>query len=716
MAFNECGVLNAANTSRTCNDTEYTNGIAYTLSPSSNSYSLLLNNSETTVGTSHSSISLNENGFKPAGDMTVTVDGIKLLTSEIGVTSFGGDPGPGGITVQSTSSMSTASTYMEGVGTKTINLIDTEMIINHRGGSGGALSVNDNGFLTKGVVNVSGSTITALNKSSNQYGIRTNNGSVEVRVEDSAIDVGGTGISAYDRGGVAEVNVENSEITSTFRDGINFSSGVNVYRSLSTNVEQHLTIANSKVTAQNDGIAFSSPFMGALPATSRSILITESEVTGSTGSGILVNTGTPNSYYQTEPENDDGNTDIEISGGSVIGGTNGIRTVIGGAGLATIAISDEAVIEGGDDTAIFNNFSNSDVDITSGSIIRGGITLGDGNDDLTLSEVDVATISFFDGGDEVTTADGWVDTLALESLSAPAVLTGANVRNWESIVLDNSEVTFTDGVLTTGSEAGYGLTAQNAAVLEVSGGFGLTGNLNNNASVTSQDDNAGDTISVSGDYAADGGKLVLDTVLNGDDSATDRLVIGGDTSGATALVVNNVGGTGALTKVGILVVDVAGVSDGSFMLDSIINGAEGWSYSLVKGDGTDGRAIGDWYLINNCAGTASLGCVTNDTLSANGSTAVAGNIEGAGGSDIITVSGNASVAGVVMGGGAGVDGSGDQDTGDSIIIDTTGTVGGIQGNLGDDTITATSGTITSNTEGNDGNDTITLEGATGVAP
>lgn len=107
------------------------------------------------------------------------------------------------------------------------------------------------------------------------------------------------------------------------------------------------------------------------------------------------------------------------------------------------------------------------------------------------------------------------------------------------------------------------------------------------------------TLTIAGDYLAQGGGLSIRTQLGDDSSPTDKLVITGATSGATPVTVTNVGGAGALTQNGIQVVQVNGNSAGQFNLangDYVIGGqpalvAGAYGYVLQKDS-----ANGSWYL------------------------------------------------------------------------------------------------------------------------
>ncbi|WP_261510799.1 autotransporter outer membrane beta-barrel domain-containing protein, partial [Burkholderia multivorans] len=117
------------------------------------------------------------------------------------------------------------------------------------------------------------------------------------------------------------------------------------------------------------------------------------------------------------------------------------------------------------------------------------------------------------------------------------------------------------------------------------------------------------TLVIHGDYAAQDGKVVLNTVYGDDLAPSDKLVIdGGRASGNTALVVKRTSGNGATTKVGIPLVETrnGGTTDAAaFALDAASDGyrkdfgtvsAGGYDYMLTRG-GASGRAD-DWYLVS----------------------------------------------------------------------------------------------------------------------
>lgn len=109
---------------------------------------------------------------------------------------------------------------------------------------------------------------------------------------------------------------------------------------------------------------------------------------------------------------------------------------------------------------------------------------------------------------------------------------------------------------------------------------------------------------ITGNYVGNNGMLTINAVLGDDTSNTNKIMIDGDTSGTSLLHVNNRGGTGDNTTLGIEVITVGGNSDGDFILDAqyraggkpaVVIGA--YEYSLYKGN-AEGQNTNNWYLIS----------------------------------------------------------------------------------------------------------------------
>lgn len=131
------------------------------------------------------------------------------------------------------------------------------------------------------------------------------------------------------------------------------------------------------------------------------------------------------------------------------------------------------------------------------------------------------------------------------------------------------------------------------------GNFTVNGSLSNSGLVQLAGSGVGNTLTVGGGYAGQGGTLALNTYLGADDSPSDRLILnGGSATGTSTLSVNNVGGPGDYTlSNGILLVDAqngATSSPDAFSLAApAVAGAR--EYVLFKGGVTAGTAD-SWYL------------------------------------------------------------------------------------------------------------------------
>ena len=339
-----------------------------------------------------------------------------------------------------------------------------------------------------------------------------------------------------------------------------------------------------------------------------------------------------------------GIVDINMNAGTITSARNGIHTLATAGSTvdvaATAAISATmAVIRDGDrdnsgtDTIGGNSIAttagtlsgdivmglgNDTINLTGGSLtgnIYGDDTVAsaiDGNDTFNWTDgalnsgffaqngSDLATIStpaayngsqILDGGDDRLTADGWIDTLTFQGINA--TITTGTILNWENIIIDGSELTIATA-LSTGTDAGTGLTLRNGGILNATSDLVLSGNLINNSVITMQNANPTGTLTIQGNYASNSGQLVMDAVLGDSSADSDFLIINGNSSGSTTLNITNTTGTGAATgngdTDGILVVQVAGTSSATFTLGAPLV-VDGFIYSLHKS-----TLNGNWYL------------------------------------------------------------------------------------------------------------------------
>ncbi|MER9434742.1 autotransporter outer membrane beta-barrel domain-containing protein [Mesorhizobium sp. M0618] len=312
-----------------------------------------------------------------------------------------------------------------------------------------------------------------------------------------------------------------------------------------------------------------------------------------TGAGTLTLTGT-NSYG--------GNT--LVSAGTLVGNADSIRGDIGNAG-----------------TVVFDQAADASF---AGDISGTGTMVKDGAGTLTLAGISVLDWTVDQGGlvsaaerfgGDVSIGAGaslTFDEAANASYAGMLSGAGAFVKDGLGTVVlasDNSGFTgatsVSGGTLAAGAGTAFSSSSQfsvaSGATLDLAGTSQTIAGLTN-AGTVGIAGSLGSKLTVSGDYVGNGGNILIGTALGADNSQTNMLVIAGDTSGTGTLQVVNLGGGGAQTVEGIKIVDVGGLSNGSFSLQgnytfegdqAVVGGA--YAYRMYQG-GVSTPGDGDWYL------------------------------------------------------------------------------------------------------------------------
>lgn len=298
-------------------------------------------------------------------------------------------------------------------------------------------------------------------------------------------------------------------------------------------------------------------------------------------------------------DGDAAKTGTDTLGGNAIVTTAGTVTGdailgLGNDSLALTGGSFSGNIYGDDRTA--SAADGNDTFTWTGGTLAGGFYGQNGSDTALVSAPAYNGSQVLDGGDDVSAADGWVDKLTLQGVTATAG--GDTLRNWETITLDNTRLTLAGAPLAVGAgvDAGgapMGLFIQpTSSVLLGQPAFTLTGDLHNAGLLDLRNPAGvpGNALTVNGNYAGANGLVRINTALGSDASATDKLVVNGNTSGTTRVLVANAGGAGAATVNGIQVVQVSGTSsEGNFTLAAPVQ-AGAYEYGLHRGGRTDGDA------------------------------------------------------------------------------------------------------------------------------
>ncbi|PIT48664.1 autotransporter family protein, partial [Snodgrassella alvi] len=288
----------------------------------------------------------------------------------------------------------------------------------------------------------------------------------------------------------------------------------------------------------------------------------------------------------------------------VVGETGaGIHTSGASGATNVITLQNGAIVSGGAGVAIQDDDTNAHVTLEDGSKVIGAIELGKGNDILTINQgADISQITAIDGGK----GEGDIDTLNIHGTLKGSSTNGGSEGNVAILNWDNINVEKQGKLTLTGDLSTTNLVIANEGTLDLSPSPELLktieptqtatihGNVMNAGTISlSNNHNAGDLLTIDGDYVGDNGKLELDTTLGN----TDKLLITGDATGTTSVAVHNDGGLGADTgdTDGIDIINVEGISeDEAFSLAGGHVDAGAFEYRLSKGD-TDGEG-NDWYL------------------------------------------------------------------------------------------------------------------------
>lgn len=288
-----------------------------------------------------------------------------------------------------------------------------------------------------------------------------------------------------------------------------------------------------------------------------------------------------------------GNDTIAVSGGSI----GGNISVSGGVDEVTVSggdIGGNVLLSFGDDRFIWRD----------AGLIHGTISMGAGDDTALLNNLEETQLA----SPRLIYGDAGVDTLTLDNSRTTG---GARYSYWETINLSNGSVLDLPDRLSladdsTPPNSGL-LTLDRSSTLGATQGTvgpiveGQTITLNNAGLIdlTRSGTQAGDRLTVIGNYVGNDARLKLQTVLAGDDAPSDRLVVAqGTLSGLTAITVDNLDGRGAQTTAnGITLVEAtqgATSTDGAFTLANNLS-VGAYQYYLFKGGVTAGSE-NSWFL------------------------------------------------------------------------------------------------------------------------
>lgn len=297
---------------------------------------------------------------------------------------------------------------------------------------------------------------------------------------------------------------------------------------------------------------------------------------GITGAGGFIKTG---AYRQVLAGNSDYQGETQILGGTLFAVGTGIDSIPDSSAV-TVAAGAILSLVRPPLSPIFTGIDSDDETIGSLSG-AGNVNLGDRK--LTI------------GGDSSTTFSG-----SIAGAGGSLAKLGSGTLTLSGTSTYTGATTIGAGKLSVnGSLANSAVTVLSGGAL---GGNGTVGSTTLQAGGVIAPGNSIGQLTVQGNFVGAGGTVEIEAMLDGDASPTDKLIITGDTSGTANVKVIPVGGAGAQTVDGIKIIDVGGVSSGTFNLqgDYIFEGdqavvAGAYAYRLYQ-NGISTPSDGDWYL------------------------------------------------------------------------------------------------------------------------
>ncbi len=330
--------------------------------------------------------------------------------------------------------------------------------------------------------------------------------------------------------------------------------------------------------------------------------------------------------HNTGPGLNLGSIVVDIYGEVIVDTIRGIHISANDSGNTNpidVFVRQGALVQSGEQAIYVGNTGSGPSTILIDGVVRGGTSVAD----LATFGPSGAIILDVEGGDATVRigATGHVSSVNNRAITAISV---TNTVVASDITIENAGTIEgyielreggADQFSNTGIWTTAGLTSDfgggadeltNSGLINGANGTGtqLTQVLNVDSFVNSggiidlSDGVAGDQFRIGGDLVTAGGVIRLDTVLGADGSATDRLLVDGDVSNLspTGLLITPVGGSGALTTTGIMVVDVQGTSSADAFVLANAAALEIGAYAYDLNFGTcDGTANSDWYLCSS---------------------------------------------------------------------------------------------------------------------
>lgn len=304
-----------------------------------------------------------------------------------------------------------------------------------------------------------------------------------------------------------------------------------------------------------------------------------------------------------------------VSGDGVLTSDGGTLNVMARASVGEPVVTDGAVVTvTGSNTglsAAINNYDASTIHILQGdSLGTGAITLSDTSQLLTDLDHDATMTNTFTAG----SADAFVNKVGQGMLT----FNNSQAAYEGTTNLQEGAIRFSGGTVASNTiNASVGTLLRGDDDTTMAGSVNNAGTFTTGSNVVIQKalantgsvyvgNTASDTVATSNtlftkDYVGTAGSsLYFNGALNNDASVINKLVISDSSSGTSDVYVKNLGGRGAYTEQGILLIETLNNSNAEYVTPTGSTFAGAYEYKLQRGT-RQGENLNNYYLVSKLA-------------------------------------------------------------------------------------------------------------------
>lgn len=452
-------------------------------------------------------------------------------------------------------------------------------------------------------------------------GIRVSPGAVSLAITGGTVVTSGSGNAVENAGEISTISLDDARLDAggtgsalrtsvpiaPMSNGLLLAQGAgatafNLTSVIDTPVATDLVLASPGLNLMASGTGASGLRLNTTGSVSSAATITVTSSAGGPGIEVVaaspdvINLGSVSSASSSSPT-------VVLDAATTFTNRGIIEATASGSAINGNEAVQQVQLEAGRVTGNIQLGDGSDTFLMTGGTLNGSLQAGLGNDTAIfrgLSNEAFAQVGLIDGGG----AENGKDSLIFDGTQEIGT---RRLVGWNNISLLNGSVVSADGDLvlagsnlTVGPGSTYEAGGFNSSVVSSGSDVATLVNAGTISLTNGTSSQAGNSLTIDGNYVGQGGVLRLDTVVGRDNAPSDYLVVdGGTASGSTTIDVNAISRPGGGTSNnGILLVDAinsAATEDGAFSLAGGSVSAGAYNYELFKG-GVGGDASQSWFL------------------------------------------------------------------------------------------------------------------------